>query len=136
LGTSYTRPTRSGKEIFLSLMANPSHLEAVNPLVMGGLSVESFVFFFFFFHVLVLAGKESCLVVCLFRSVFLFDISMFRQEPNKTSWATQLEIRFCLFCFTVMLRLPDKVLCTSVSTFLSSRDTKLVEPFTLSSTIR
>lgn len=35
LGTSYTRPTRGGKEIYLSLLANPSHLEAVNPCVMG-----------------------------------------------------------------------------------------------------
>jgi len=35
LGTSYDRPTRSGRRIHLSLMANPSHLEAVNPLVEG-----------------------------------------------------------------------------------------------------
>lgn len=35
LGTSYDRPTRSGKMVHLSLMANPSHLEAVDPLVEG-----------------------------------------------------------------------------------------------------
>jgi len=35
LGTSYMRPTRSGKTIHLSLLANPSHLEAVNPVVEG-----------------------------------------------------------------------------------------------------
>eukprot|EP00658_Telonema_sp_P-2_P082700 TRINITY_DN8790_c0_g1_i5.p1 TRINITY_DN8790_c0_g1~~TRINITY_DN8790_c0_g1_i5.p1 ORF type:complete len:999 (+),score=274.18 TRINITY_DN8790_c0_g1_i5:220-3216(+) len=35
LGMSYQRKTHSGKEIHLSLMANPSHLEAVNPLVEG-----------------------------------------------------------------------------------------------------
>ncbi|WVZ21168.1 hypothetical protein V8G54_008490 [Vigna mungo] len=35
LGTSYDRPTRGGKRIHLSLLANPSHLEAVNPLVVG-----------------------------------------------------------------------------------------------------
>eukprot|EP00899_Mesostigma_viride_P002605 jgi/Mesvir1/12345/Mv00529-RA.3 len=35
LGTSYDRPTRAGKRIHLSLMANPSHLEAVNPVVIG-----------------------------------------------------------------------------------------------------
>ena len=35
LGTSYDRPTRGGKHIHLSLVANPSHLEAVDPVVMG-----------------------------------------------------------------------------------------------------
>ena len=35
LGTTSTRPTRSGSQVYLSLLANPSHLEAVNPLVLG-----------------------------------------------------------------------------------------------------
>ena len=35
LGTSYDRPTRGGRRIHLSLVANPSHLEAVNPVVVG-----------------------------------------------------------------------------------------------------
>ncbi|KAJ8760315.1 hypothetical protein K2173_011868 [Erythroxylum novogranatense] len=35
LGTSYDRPTRRGNRIHLSLVANPSHLEAVNPVVVG-----------------------------------------------------------------------------------------------------
>ena len=35
LGTSYDRPTRGGKRIHLSLVANPSHLEAVDPAVVG-----------------------------------------------------------------------------------------------------
>jgi len=35
LGMSYLRPTISGKEVHLSLVANPSHLEAVNPVVEG-----------------------------------------------------------------------------------------------------
>lgn len=35
LGTSYDRPTRGGKTIHLSVVANPSHLEAVNPVVVG-----------------------------------------------------------------------------------------------------
>jgi 2-oxoglutarate dehydrogenase E1 component len=35
LGTSYDRPTLSGRRIHLSLLANPSHLEAVNTVCMG-----------------------------------------------------------------------------------------------------
>ncbi|KAI3771658.1 hypothetical protein L6452_02824 [Arctium lappa] len=35
LGTSYDRPMRGGKRIHLSLVANPSHLEAVDPVVIG-----------------------------------------------------------------------------------------------------
>lgn len=35
LGTSVDRQTRSGKTVHLSLVANPSHLEAVNPVVEG-----------------------------------------------------------------------------------------------------
>lgn len=35
LGMSYTRPTLNGKSIHLALVANPSHLEAVNPVVEG-----------------------------------------------------------------------------------------------------
>ncbi|KAL0540983.1 hypothetical protein IC582_021010 [Cucumis melo] len=35
LGTSYDRPTRGGKRLHLSLLANPSHLEAVDPVVVG-----------------------------------------------------------------------------------------------------
>ncbi|GAM19736.1 hypothetical protein SAMD00019534_029110 [Acytostelium subglobosum LB1] len=35
LGTSYDRITSDGKKVHLSLVANPSHLEAVNPVVEG-----------------------------------------------------------------------------------------------------
>eukprot|EP01133_Synstelium_polycarpum_P018065 gene18065-21582_t len=35
LGTSYDRVTSRGKKVHLSLVANPSHLEAVNPVVEG-----------------------------------------------------------------------------------------------------
>ena len=35
LGTSFDRPTTSGKMIHLSLLANPSHLEAVNTVCLG-----------------------------------------------------------------------------------------------------
>jgi len=35
LGTSYDRPTATGKKVHLSLVANPSHLEAVDPIVEG-----------------------------------------------------------------------------------------------------
>jgi 2-oxoglutarate dehydrogenase E1 component len=35
LGTSYDRPTLRGGRMHLSLVANPSHLEAVNTVVIG-----------------------------------------------------------------------------------------------------
>ncbi|TRM61105.1 thiamine diphosphate-binding protein [Schizophyllum amplum] len=35
LGANYVRPTPSGKKVALSLVANPSHLEAEDPLVVG-----------------------------------------------------------------------------------------------------
>lgn len=35
LGMNYDRPTPSGKHVNLSLVANPSHLEAVDPVVLG-----------------------------------------------------------------------------------------------------
>ncbi|CAO3575888.1 unnamed protein product [Absidia cylindrospora] len=35
LGMNYVRPTPSGKQVHLSLVANPSHLEAVDPVVLG-----------------------------------------------------------------------------------------------------
>eukprot|EP00842_Homolaphlyctis_polyrhiza_P001163 jgi/Hompol1/2047/HPOL_002848-RA len=35
LGMNYVRPTPSGKMVHISLAANPSHLEAVNPVVEG-----------------------------------------------------------------------------------------------------
>jgi 2-oxoglutarate dehydrogenase E1 component len=42
LGTSYDRPTRCGKRIHLSLVANPSHLEAVDPVVVGKTQAKQF----------------------------------------------------------------------------------------------
>ncbi|AOA62167.1 Mitochondrial alpha-ketoglutarate dehydrogenase complex component [Komagataella phaffii CBS 7435] len=35
LGMNYVRPTTSGKKVHLSLVANPSHLEAEDPVVLG-----------------------------------------------------------------------------------------------------
>jgi 2-oxoglutarate dehydrogenase E1 component len=42
LGMSYNRPTRTGKMVHLSLVANPSHLEAVNPVVEGKTRAKQF----------------------------------------------------------------------------------------------
>jgi len=42
LGVSYLRPTRKGQEIYLSLLANPSHLEAVNPVVEGKVAAKQY----------------------------------------------------------------------------------------------
>ncbi|KAF8395071.1 hypothetical protein HHK36_019011 [Tetracentron sinense] len=44
LGTSYDRPTKGGKQIHLSLVANPSHLEAVDPVVVGKTRAKQYYF--------------------------------------------------------------------------------------------
>jgi len=40
LGTTYKRTYPNGKEISITLMANPSHLETVNPVVSGRARAE------------------------------------------------------------------------------------------------
>lgn len=35
LGTTYTRPYPNGKSLTISVLANPSHLETVDPVVLG-----------------------------------------------------------------------------------------------------
>ena len=42
LGTSYTRQYLDGRKIHLSLLANPSHLEAVDPVVVGKVRAKQF----------------------------------------------------------------------------------------------
>ena len=42
LGTSYDRPTLRGQNIHLSLVANPSHLEAVNTVVQGKVRAKQY----------------------------------------------------------------------------------------------
>ena len=42
LGTSFDRPTTSGKRIHLSLLANPSHLEAVNTVCLGKVRAKQY----------------------------------------------------------------------------------------------
>jgi 2-oxoglutarate dehydrogenase E1 component len=42
LGTSFDRPTVGGKHVHLSLVANPSHLEAVNTVVIGKTRAKQF----------------------------------------------------------------------------------------------
>ncbi|TPX48287.1 oxoglutarate dehydrogenase (succinyl-transferring) [Synchytrium endobioticum] len=42
LGMNFDRPTPSGKRVHLSLAANPSHLEAVNPVVQGKVRATQF----------------------------------------------------------------------------------------------
>ena len=42
LGTSYDRPTHSGRRVHLSLLANPSHLEAVDPVVVGKVRAKQY----------------------------------------------------------------------------------------------
>jgi 2-oxoglutarate dehydrogenase E1 component len=40
LGTSYTKNYPDGKKFTVTVLANPSHLEAVNPVVMGRARAE------------------------------------------------------------------------------------------------
>ena len=42
LGTSYDRPTTCGKRVHLSLLANPSHLEAVNTVCLGKVRAKQY----------------------------------------------------------------------------------------------
>jgi 2-oxoglutarate dehydrogenase complex dehydrogenase (E1) component-like enzyme len=42
LGTSYDRPTLSGRRIHLSLLANPSHLEAVDTVCLGKVRAKQY----------------------------------------------------------------------------------------------
>ena len=42
MGTSFDRTTNTGKTIHLSLLANPSHLEAVNTVVLGKCRARQF----------------------------------------------------------------------------------------------
>ena len=43
LGTSYTKTYPDGKHLTTTVMANPSHLEAVNPVVMGKVRAEQYL---------------------------------------------------------------------------------------------
>jgi len=43
LGTSYTKTYPDGSEFTAELLANPSHLECINPLVMGKCRAENHV---------------------------------------------------------------------------------------------
>lgn len=40
LGTSYTKSYEDGRKLTISVLANPSHLECVNPVVMGRARAE------------------------------------------------------------------------------------------------
>jgi len=40
LGTSYTKEYPNGKHLTVEILANPSHLECVNPVVMGKVRAE------------------------------------------------------------------------------------------------
>lgn len=43
LGTSFTRKYPDGKEMTVEVLANPSHLECVNPVVMGRVRAENHI---------------------------------------------------------------------------------------------
>lgn len=41
LGTSFTKEYPNGKNLTIEILANPSHLECVNPVVMGRVRAEN-----------------------------------------------------------------------------------------------
>jgi 2-oxoglutarate dehydrogenase E1 component len=41
LGTSFTRTYSNGKQLTVEVLANPSHLECVNPVVQGRVKAEA-----------------------------------------------------------------------------------------------
>lgn len=43
LGTSYTRKYPDGKKLTVEVLANPSHLECVNPVVMGRVRADNHI---------------------------------------------------------------------------------------------
>jgi 2-oxoglutarate dehydrogenase E1 component len=43
LGTNFTRTYPSGKKLTVEILANPSHLECVNPVVMGRVRAENHI---------------------------------------------------------------------------------------------
>lgn len=43
MGTSYTKTYPDGKKLTSTILANPSHLEAVNPVVMGRTRAEQYL---------------------------------------------------------------------------------------------
>ena len=42
LGTQYTKEYPDGKKLAITVLANPSHLETVNPVVMGRVRAEQY----------------------------------------------------------------------------------------------
>jgi len=51
LGTSYTKTFKDGKKLTVEVLANPSHLECVNPVVMGRVRAEN--------HILNTQGEDT-----------------------------------------------------------------------------
>ena len=43
LGTSYTRSYENGRTFTVEILANPSHLECVNPVVLGRVRAENHI---------------------------------------------------------------------------------------------
>eukprot|EP00966_Prymnesium_polylepis_P210339 4870923-Prymnesium_polylepis.1 len=54
---SYTRPTHTGGTVHMSLVANPSHLEAVNPVVEGKVRAKQ--------HYMGDHSRDKCMAILL-----------------------------------------------------------------------
>jgi len=118
LGSSMDRTYPDGRKIHLSLVANPSHLECVNPVVVGKARAKQFY-----------CGNRY---VFLINQSFMIPIYMFPISISFSfSSGRKTSAMSCPSCFMVMLPLPDKVLFMRLCNWQVCLISMSEEPFTL-----
>jgi 2-oxoglutarate dehydrogenase E1 component len=132
LGSSMDRTYPDGRRIHLSLVANPSHLECVNPVVVGKVRAKQYY-----------CGNRYVLTGCYFSSglrlvvyhprhaccggsLFFRCLTILRFGTT----ATRTSAMWYLSSFTEMQRLQDKVSCTKQCSLRMSRILMSEGPFT------
>ena len=118
LGMSFNRPTRNNKQVNLSLVANPSHLEAVNPVVLGKVRAMQRD----------THDKDFQKNVIIFSSFFLhFCWDKVGTTPTIFVFFSSSSTCRSPSFFTVTLPLLDRVWCMSLSDLQDSPTTPPVE---------